>query len=62
MSNPKGNPELTKYKFKTDRQEACTAQINVRITPSVKAKLKNIDDWQEQVRKFLDTIVETKSA
>ena len=62
MSNPKGNPDLTKYKFKTDRQEACTAQINVRITPSLKAKLKNVDGWQEEVRKFLEQIAEPKSA
>ena len=59
--NPKTD-HLKPYNYKTDREEACTAQINVRIAPSVKEKLQNVKGWQEEVRKFLDTIVEPKSA
>ena len=62
MPNPKGNPNLYKSGFKTDRAESCTAQINIRIPPSLKAKLKNVDNWQEGVREYLQKIVEPKSA
>ena len=48
--------------YKTERKESCTAQISVRIAPSVKAKLKNIDGWHERVRQLLDEIVELESA
>ena len=63
MPNPKGHPEsLENYKFQTTRKEACTAQISVRVPPSLKAKLKDVDNWQEGVREYLQKIVEPKSA
>ncbi len=59
----KNDPRLKNLKpFTTDRKEACTAQINVRIPPSLKAKLKDVDNWQEGVREYLQKIVEPKSA
>ena len=48
--------------FTTDRPESCTAQINIKITPSLKAKLKNLDGWHEKVRQFLEKEVENQSA
>ncbi len=48
--------------FKTDREESCTAQIAIRIPPSKKAKLKKINGWQEELRKYIDKMVEPKSA
>lgn len=62
MPNPKGNPDITKYSFKTDRPEACTEQITIRIPPSMKAKLKNIDNWREEVRKALEHLVQVESS
>lgn len=57
MSN--SNPRTDHLeKYTTDRPEACTAQINVRIPPSHKAKLKHIEGWQEGVRKYLEQIIE----
>ena len=61
MPNPKGNPEIAQYGFKTDRSEPCTAQISVRIPPSLKAKLKEVDNWQEVVREALQRSAEVKS-
>ena len=62
MPNPKGNPDIVKYGFKTDRAEPCNAQISVRIPQSLKAQLKDIDNWQEGVREYLEKIVARKSA
>ena len=61
MANPKGHVK-TLIPYTTDRAEACTAQIALRIPPSLKAKLKNIDNWQEQTRKYLEKIAERDSA
>ena len=55
MPNP--NP-CERTRFKTDREESCTAHLSLRITPSQKAKLKNIDGWQEEARQFLDLLIE----
>ncbi len=62
MKRARGNPEAEKYHFKTDKPEACTAQISVRIPPSLKAELKQLDNWQELVRNTLKEAVSAKSA
>ncbi len=63
ITNHKGYlPSIEKHKYKTDRSEPCTAQISVRIPPSLKAELKNLDNWQEDVRVFLAEKVKAKSA
>ena len=61
MPNPKGTVENLKS-FTTDRPESCTAQISIRIPPSLKAELKNLDNWQEDVRNFLAEKVKSKTA
>lgn len=55
--NYKGNPDIYKYGFKTDREESCTAQINVRIPPSHKAKLKQVKGWQEKLRETINELI-----
>ena len=61
MSN--WTPDIGKAtQFKTDRPESCTAQIALRIPPSLKAELKNLDNWQEEVRQFLQEKVKSKTA
>lgn len=62
MPNYKGNPDFsTKYRLTTDRPEACTAHLSLRIPPSLKAKLKEVDNWQEEVRNSLEKLVELKA-
>ena len=54
MPRPGGNPEFgTKYGFKTDREEALTELLAVRVSASMKSELKNRDNWQEFVRKAI---------
>ncbi len=53
MSRPGGNPALAEHQFKTDREEPCTAKLQVRVPPSMLAELKEYKDWQEIVREVL---------
>jgi hypothetical protein len=54
---PGGNPDITKYSFKTDREESCTAKLSVRIAPSDLEALKAISGWQELVRQKVKEIL-----
>ncbi|WP_157229320.1 hypothetical protein [Rivularia sp. PCC 7116] len=38
----------------TNRKQSLTAQVAIRLTPQVKEKLKNIPNWQNQVRDFIE--------
>lgn len=58
---PNYNPPVENY-FKTDRVESCTASLSLRITPSLKADLKKIDNWQEFVRTTLKEAVTAKKS
>ena len=62
MAKPRGNPEVSKYHFKTDRKEPCTAQLNLRVQPSLLEKIKQQENWQEFVRQTLAEKLEIKSA
>jgi hypothetical protein len=53
MSNPKGNPNIKEYGFKTDRLEPLTAKLSMRVTDSMLTKLKEKENWQEFVRETL---------
>ena len=53
MSRPGGNPALVEHQFTTDREEPCTAKLQVRVPPSMLAELKEYKDWQEIVRQVL---------
>ena len=53
MPRPGGNPALTEHQFTTEREEPCTAKLQVRVPPSMLAELKEYKNWQEIVRKVL---------
>ena len=55
------NPPKENF-FTTDREESCTAHISLRIPPSLKAKLKEKENWQEFVRQTLLEKLEAESA
>lgn len=60
MANP--NPRLENLRpFTTDKEESCTAQMNVRVPPSLIAKIKQKDNWQEFVRQTLKKALESES-
>ncbi len=51
---PGGNPDFgTKYVLTTDRPEALTAKITVRVAPTMKEKLKQFADYPEFVRQAI---------
>ena len=56
--NPKID-QIKAYTFKTPRKESCTAQLNVRVPPSLLSELKNQDNWQEFVRQAIAEKLET---
>ena len=59
----KNDPRLKNLKpYTTDRKESCTAQLNLRVPPSLIAKIKEKDNWQEFVRQTLAEKIETESA
>ncbi len=60
MSNPKGNPDIKKYGFKTDRLEPLTAKLSMRVTDSMLTKLKEKENWQEFVRETLTKALQEK--
>ena len=56
------DPRLKNLKpFTTDREESCTAQMNIRVPPSLIAKIKQKDNWQEFVRQTLKEALEAES-
>ena len=40
MSNPKGNPNIVKYGFKTDRTEPLKERVQIRVPASLKKQLQ----------------------
>ena len=58
VPNPKGNPNIKEYGFKTDRKESLTAKLSMRVTPSMLNKLKEQENWQELVREAIAKALE----
>jgi len=52
MPNPKGNPESLKP-FTTSRDEPLVKQISLRLSESMHAKLKSIDNYPEFIRQAI---------
>ena len=50
MPRPGGNPTLAKHQYTTNREESCTAKLQVRVPPSMLSELKSYENWQEIVR------------
>ncbi len=59
--NPKID-QIKAYTFTTERKESCTVQLNLRVPPSLSAKIKERDNWQEFVRQTLLEKLEAESA
>ena len=59
---PRGNSNLYKHGFKTERSEPCVCQVNVKMPASIKAKLQQKENWQEFVRQTLAKALELESA
>ena len=62
MSNPKGNPNIVNYGFKTDRAEPLKERVQIRVPASLKKKLQAKDNWQEFARQALQKALELESA
>ena len=62
MSNPKGNPNIVKYGFKTDRTEPLKERVQIRVPASLKKQLQAKDNWQEFARQALQKALELESA
>ncbi|MGI2908582.1 hypothetical protein [Tolypothrix sp. VBCCA 56010] len=54
MSPKRENEHLKKYKFTTEREEALTAKLTIRIAPSKLEKLKTLENYPEFVRQAID--------
>lgn len=53
MPNYEEKPYLKKHQFKTDREEALTAKITLRLPPSMLEKLKTLDNYPEFIRQAI---------
>ncbi|MGF1675618.1 MAG: hypothetical protein ACFCUV_18325 [Rivularia sp. (in: cyanobacteria)] len=49
----KGNEEG----FTTNRKQPLSAQVAIRLSQQAKEKLKNIPEWQNQIRNFIEDII-----
>ena len=54
--------QIEAYTFKTKRKESCTAQLNLRVPPSLSARIKQKENWQEFVRQTLQKALDLESA
>ena len=61
---PGGNPEISKYSFKQkyDWDEPCSAKMTLRLPPSLYEQIRQIPDWQEEVRQAIAFIVESEKS
>ena len=57
---PGGNPNIASHGFKQKYEwdEPCTANIGLRLPPTIRQKLKEIPNWQELLRQAIAEIVE----
>jgi hypothetical protein len=54
---PGGNPDLEKHQFTTDKPEACTGKLDLRVAPTDLEKLKAIDGWRDILRDKIKEII-----
>jgi len=50
---PGGNPDIEKFRFKTDRDEPLRERLQIRVPASMKQELQQQDNWQEFVRQAI---------
>ncbi len=53
MANPKGNPKIKEYGFKTKRKEPLKFKLSTRVTESMFKELKTKEDWNEFIREAI---------
>ena len=58
MPRPGGNPNIKNHGFKTDRAEPLTANLSMRIAPSMLKELRSRDNWKELVRNAIAKALE----
>ncbi|BAZ51130.1 PAS/PAC sensor hybrid histidine kinase [Nostoc sp. NIES-4103] len=61
MPNPKGNPEIKKHGFKTDRDESLTESLTIKVTKSMLEKLKSIDNYRDKCRQAITRMIDELS-
>ena len=44
--------------FTTDRPKALKSLVGIRLTPEDKEALKNVPDWQERLRQYIQLLIE----
>ena len=47
---PGGNPDLKNHGFTTDRPEPLREKLQLRVSASMKEKIRSRENWQEFVR------------
>ena len=57
MPRPGGNPDLARYKWEPKGAEGLTATLTLKLAPSMLAKLRQIDGWQDKTRALLAALV-----
>ncbi len=64
MARPGGNPEIVKYSFKQKYEwdEPCSAKMTLRLPPSLYEQIKQIPNWQEEVRQAIAIIVDAENS
>ncbi len=60
MPRPGGNPNIKEHGFTTDRQEPLTSQLALKVSASMKRRLKEKENWQELVREAIAKALEEK--
>jgi len=55
---PGGNPDLVVHQFKTDREEALSERLSIRISPSMMKFLKMLDNYPEFIRQAIEEKIE----
>ena len=56
MPNPKGNPQIKEYGFKSDREHPLTKRVSVRVDEPTKEKLKagKLPGWSKIAREAIE--------
>ena len=54
---PGGNPDLEKHQYTTDKTEACTGKLDLRVAPTDLEKLRAIDGWRDILREKIKEII-----
>ncbi|MGD1912858.1 MAG: hypothetical protein ACFB2X_19030 [Rivularia sp. (in: cyanobacteria)] len=57
-TNKKGFHKGNKYRYVTDRKNSLTTTLTLRISPEQKELIKNVPNWQEQLRSCIDSMIE----